>query len=154
MWIHAENSCRNNESKLPTVLKCARGKELCSILQFQKRWFTLENDRLSYYENVLVRIKELLIAITELFHMQDAHPLGEILLGSVAEGFSLEESINIGEFAFALHTPKRVFPLIPVPENRMEKAEWVTSLQQVLHEPPASPSSPSMRFSTYELDKI
>ena len=76
------------------------------------------------------------------------------MLGSVAEGFSVEESVNTGEFAFALHTPKRVFPLLPVPENRTEKSEWVTSLQQVLHQPPASPSSPSMRFSTYELDTI
>ena len=74
------------------------------------------------------------------------------MLGSTAEGFTLEESSSIGEFAFTLHTPKRVFPLIPVPENRTEKTEWVTALQQVLQQPPASPSSPSLRFSTYELD--
>jgi len=30
---------------------------LYTTSQFQKRWFTLENDRLSYYENVLVKIK-------------------------------------------------------------------------------------------------
>lgn len=74
------------------------------------------------------------------------------MLGSAAEGFSIEESTGIGEFAFALHTPKRVYPLIPIPENRAEKMEWVTCLQQVLQKPPDSPYSPSMRFSTYELD--
>ena len=74
------------------------------------------------------------------------------MLGSTVEGFSIEESINVGEFAFALHTPKRVYPLLPVPQNRSEKEEWMTSLQQIIHQPPASPSSPSMRCSTYELD--
>lgn len=74
------------------------------------------------------------------------------MLGSLAEGFSIEESFSIGEFAFALHTPKRVYPLLPVPENHTEKAEWVASLQQVINQPPASPSSPFMRYSTYELD--
>ena len=74
------------------------------------------------------------------------------MLGSTAEGFSIEESISVGEFAFALHTPKRVYPLLPVPENRAEKEEWITSLQQIIHQPPVSPSSPSMRCSTYELD--
>ena len=74
------------------------------------------------------------------------------MLGSISEGFSVEESISAGEYAFALHTPKRVYPLIPIPENPSEKAEWVTSLQQVIQHPPASPSSPSFRCSTYELD--
>lgn len=74
------------------------------------------------------------------------------MLGSISEGFSIEESISAGEFGFALHTPKRIFPLLPVPENRTEKTEWVTSLQQVIQHPPSTPSSPSMRCSTYELD--
>lgn len=116
-------------------IKCGyMQKTPAGTMKFQKRWFTLESDRLSYYENVL-----------------DAHPLGEIILGSIAEGFSIEESTNAGEFAFTLHTPKRVFPLLPVPENRTEKSEWVMALQQVLEQPPVSPSSPS-RGSTYELD--
>jgi len=74
------------------------------------------------------------------------------MLGSITEGFSIEESISISEFAFALHTPKRIYPLLPDPENRAEKAEWVTSLQQVINQPPTTPSSPSIRYSTYEFD--
>lgn len=86
--------------------------------------------------------------------IQDANPLGEILLGSTAEGYSVEETVNHGEFAFVLHTPKRIFPLIPVPENLTEKTEWVMALQQIIQQPPQSPSSPSMRGSTYELDLL
>ena len=76
------------------------------------------------------------------------------MLGSTAEGYSIEETVNYGEFAFVLHTPKRIFPLVPVPENATEKAEWVMALQQVIQQPPESPSSPSMRGSTYELDLL
>ena len=61
MRVHAENTFRNNESMSPVVLNVHVAMNMYAILQFQKRWFTLENDRLSYYENVLVRMKELLI---------------------------------------------------------------------------------------------
>lgn len=71
-----------------------------------------------------------------LLPVQDANPLGEILLGSPSQGYSIEEDcppeFNAGEYAFVLVTPIRNYPLIPEEQTAEEKASWVECLRQAI----------------------
>ena len=83
--------------------------------------------------------------------LQDATPLGEIILGTAADKFSVDEEPMAGECSFTLHTPFRDFPLIA--ENNDEKMEWVKAFQMVFEKlEMMTPTSPRARCSTYELE--
>ena len=85
------------------------------------------------------------------FFLQDANPLGEIILGTTADKFSVDEEPIAGEYSFTLHTPFRDFPLIA--DSREEKMQWVKAFQAVLENLEGIVSgSPSVRCSTYELE--
>ena len=61
---------------------------------------------------------------------QDANPLGEIILGTAADKFSVDSQPLAGECSFTLHTPFRDFPLVA---DSVEDKNWF----QCLHEPVA-----------------
>jgi len=85
------------------------------------------------------------------FFLQDANPLGEIILGTTADKFSVDEEPLAGEYSFTLHTPFRDFPLIA--DNSEEKMQWVKAFQSVLENLEEMVSgSPRARCSTYELE--
>ena len=83
--------------------------------------------------------------------LQDANPLGEIILGTGADKFSIDEEPIAGDFSFTLHTPFRDFPLIA--DSRDEKMQWIKGFQAVFERLEAMvPLAPRVRCSTYELD--
>lgn len=83
--------------------------------------------------------------------LQDANPLGEIILGTAADKFSVDEEPIAGEYSFTLHTPFRDFPLIA--DGSEEKMQWVKAFQSVFENLEGMiPGSPRARCSTYELE--
>ena len=84
--------------------------------------------------------------------IQDATPLGEIILGTTADKFTVDEESLAGEYSFTLHTPFRDFPLIA--ESQEEKEQWVKAFQLVFGHimDTMLPMSPRARCSTYELE--
>lgn len=84
--------------------------------------------------------------------LQDANPLGEIILGTAIDKFSVDKEPMAGECSFTLHTPFRDFPLIA--ESNDEKMQWVKAFQLVFEklEELVAPTSPRARCSTYELE--
>lgn len=87
--------------------------------------------------------------------LQDANPLGEILLGSPSQGYSVEEECppeyNAGEYAFVLVTPIRSYPLIPEEQTAEEKARWVECLRHAI-EKDSGESCAMNGASTYETE--
>ena len=69
-----------------------------------------------------------------IFTLQDAFPLGEIILGSSSEGFSVDETappeLGGGENAFMLNTPTRTYPLLA--ETSDEKLSWIATLNEAI----------------------
>lgn len=66
--------------------------------------------------------------------IQDAFPLGEIVIDSSSDGFFVDENapdeLGGGENAFVLSTPTRTFPLLA--ENPDDKQRWITLLRDVI----------------------
>lgn len=64
--------------------------------------------------------------------------MGEIVLGTTTEGFSVDETAPLelggGENAFVLNTPTRTFPLLA--ETSDEKLSWLAVLRAALEIPP------------------
>ncbi|XP_031563352.1 arf-GAP with dual PH domain-containing protein 1-like [Actinia tenebrosa] len=85
---------------------------------FQKRWFTLSGRRLLYFE------KEM-----------DAHPKGEIQIGSKDNGFDVTECENSSKrsHCFTLKTPQRIYNLSADVPN--EKDMWMSALKAVIERP-------------------
>ena len=66
--------------------------------------------------------------------MQDAFPLGEVVIGTAEEGFSVDENapddLGGGESAFIFNATTRTYPLLA--ETTEEKHAWVDVLRQVI----------------------
>lgn len=66
---------------------------------------------------------------------QDAFPLGEVVIGSGSEGFSVDENapddLGGGENAFVFNATTRTYPLLA--ETTEEKHVWVEVLRQAIH---------------------
>ena len=64
-------------------------------------------------------------------YTQDAFPLGEIIVGSSSEGFSVDENapdeLGGGENAFVFNTSTRTYPLLA--ETIEEKQDWISALR-------------------------
>ena len=89
--------------------------------------------------------------------LQDASPLGEILLGSESEGFHLRDhgskELGGGDCCFTLVTPVRPYDLIPVPETTEEKQLWMSVLQTAIADCGKHRDLPgSYTGTTYEMD--
>ena len=65
---------------------------------------------------------------------QDAFPLGEIVLGTESEGFSVEEGsshdVGSGDSSFILNTPTRSYPFLA--ETAEEKLSWIAVLRAAI----------------------
>jgi hypothetical protein len=65
---------------------------------------------------------------------QDAFPLGEVVIGSRSEGFSVDENapddLGGGENAFVFNTTTRTYPLLA--ETTDEKHAWVEVLREAI----------------------
>lgn len=77
------------------------------------------------------------------FAIQDAFPLGEIVIGTSADGFSVDENapddLGGGENAFVLNTPTRTFPLLA--DTSDEKHMWITAIRDAIEHLRTSTSS-------------
>ncbi len=84
---------------------------------------------------------------------QDAFPLGEVVIGSSGEGFSVDENapddLGGGEGAFVLNTTTRTFPLLA--ETPEEKHSWVHVLREAIERAGTSPSEQD-RGTSYSRD--
>jgi len=102
---------------------------------YRRRWFTLDNRRLMYFEDPL-----------------DPHPKGEIFIGSGQKSFRLGEgssqTVKDPGFGFTLHTPERVFHFSA--ESEQERKEWM----DVLHFVISSPLSPQDSKILYRATSI
>lgn len=96
------------------------------LQKFQKRYFVLDMNRLSYFEKPT-----------------DAFPLGEIIIDASSEGFSVDEQapdeLGGGENAFVLNTPTRTFPLLA--ETAHEKLMWIEALRDAIEKSRTSPNA-------------
>eukprot|EP00731_Ephydatia_muelleri_P029286 Em0020g930a len=83
-------------------------------LKYQRRYFLLDQNRLIYLEKPT-----------------DAFPLGEIILGTEAEGFGVEEGSShdtgSSDSSFILNTPTRSYPFLA--ETPEEKLSWIAVLR-------------------------
>ena len=83
-------------------------------LKYQRRYFLLNQNRLMYLEKPT-----------------DAFPLGEIILGTEAESFSVEEGSShdtgSSDSSFILNTPIRSYPFLA--ETPEEKLSWIAVLR-------------------------
>lgn len=65
---------------------------------------------------------------------KDAFPLGEVIIGSNNEGFSVDENapddLGGGENAFVFNATTRTYPLLA--ETTEEKHEWVKVLRRAI----------------------
>ena len=89
--------------------------------------------------------------------LQDPHAHGEIVLGSAADGYHVDDNVpaRLADrmYIFMLHVPSRGgggFPLLA--ESRESKKEWIKSLTKVIEESTGSPDQ-SVAPSTYEEDE-
>lgn len=90
--------------------------------------------------------------------MQDSHPLGEIILGSSADGFYVDEDVpsklQDHMFIFMLHVPNRAgggYPLYA--DSAQSKKEWMEALRGAIIEGYGSPDQ-SIAPMTYEDDEL
>lgn len=88
--------------------------------------------------------------------LQDAFPLGEIVIDTSSEGFFVDENapdeLGGGENAFVLNTPTRTFPLLA--ETAEDKREWISILRDVIEKSITATMSPSngATLTTYSED--
>jgi hypothetical protein len=84
---------------------------------FRRRWFTLDNRRLMYFEDPM-----------------NPFPKGEVFIGSTDRGFSIVEGISPGikdpGYGFTLRTPERHYQFSA--ETDGERREWMDVIQYVL----------------------
>lgn len=88
-----------------------------------------------------------------IFLFQDAFPLGEVIIGSAGEGFSVDENapddLGGGESAFMFNATTRTYPLLA--ETTEEKHAWVQVLRQAIEKADSSPNGHD-RGTSYSRD--
>lgn len=87
---------------------------------------------------------------------KDAFPLGEIVLGTETEGFSVDETapydLGVGENGFVLNTPNRIYPLQAATAE--EKLDWIATFRAAFEKASNSPNGvASYLDSTYDTDQ-
>lgn len=89
------------------------------------------------------------------YSLQDPFPLGEIMLGTETEGFSVDESapydLGVGENGFVLNTPNRIYPLQAITSE--EKHDWIATLRKVITRASSSPNGVASLLETYETEQ-
>lgn len=79
----------------------------------------------------------------------DAHPKGEIFLGSSQEGYFVRTGVSQGVkeqgFSFTLKTPERTFHLSAISES--DRDEWIEVINTVL-EKPLTPQDNTSKFDS------
>lgn len=87
--------------------------------------------------------------------LQDPFPLGEILLGTETEGFSVDEmapyDLGVGENGFVLNTPNRIYPLQAATSE--EKHDWIATLRRVIARASFSSNGVASLSETYETEQ-
>uniref|UniRef100_H2YRK5 ArfGAP with dual PH domains 1 n=1 Tax=Ciona savignyi TaxID=51511 RepID=H2YRK5_CIOSA len=87
---------------------------------YRKRWFSLENRRLLYFEKPL-----------------DAYPKGEIYLGSRSDGFMVRDGLPAGQtehgFGITITTPDRDYLLCC--DDKEEQKMWIQELKWIMTQP-------------------
>ena len=88
----------------------------------------------------------LIININTSTPIQDAFPLGEIIMGNASDGFSVDENapyeLGGGENAFILNTPLRTYPLLA--ETSEEKVSWIAVLRAAIERVSSLPNGGSV----------
>ena len=88
-------------------------------------------------------------------HSQDAFPLGEIVLGTETEGFSVDESapyeLGVGENGFVLNTPNRIYPLQAATSE--DKLDWIATFRAAIDRASSSPNGVASFLQTYDTDQ-
>lgn len=94
------------------------------------------------------------VFITCWFCCQDPFPLGEVVIGSASEGFSVDENapddLGGGESAFMFNATTRTYPLLA--ETTEEKHVWVKVLREVIDTVSSSPNGQD-RGTSYSRDQ-
>nr|NP_001071906.1 zinc finger protein [Ciona intestinalis]XP_018673381.1 zinc finger protein isoform X2 [Ciona intestinalis]BAE93292.1 zinc finger protein [Ciona intestinalis] len=87
---------------------------------YRKRWFSLENRRLLYFEKPL-----------------DPYPRGEIYLGSRSEGYMVRDGLPAGQtehgFGITITTPYRDYLLCC--EDKEEQKSWINEIKSITTQP-------------------
>lgn len=85
---------------------------------------------------------------------QDAFPLGEIVMGTESEGFSVDESapyeLGVGENGFVLNTPNRIYPLQAATAE--DKLNWIAMFRAAIEKASLSPNG-TVYTETYDTDR-
>ena len=85
---------------------------------------------------------------------QDAFPLGEIVLGTESEGFTVDESapyeLGVGENGFVLNTPNRIYPLQAATAE--DKLNWIAMFRATIEKASLSPNG-TVFTETYDTDR-
>ena len=86
--------------------------------------------------------------------IQDAFPLGEIIMGNASDGFSVDENapydLGGGENAFVLNTPLRTYPLLA--ETSEEKVSWIAVLRAAIERVSSLPNGGGSVNDTYNTE--
>lgn len=99
---------------------------------FRRRWFTLDNRRLMYFEDPM-----------------DAHPKSKVIvIGSRDRGFSVVEGLSFVHakdpgFGFTLKTPERHYHFSA--DSQQDRHEWIMVLEHVINLP-MSPQDSKILF--------
>ncbi|XP_072044082.1 arf-GAP with dual PH domain-containing protein 1-like isoform X2 [Amphiura filiformis] len=87
---------------------------------FKKRWFTLDDRRLSYCSDPL-----------------DPHPKGEVFLKNKGDNFAVREGVPPGrhdqDYAFTLRTPDRDY--IMSADTKEDRKRWMEALNRAIEKP-------------------
>ena len=87
--------------------------------------------------------------------LQDAFPLGEIVLGTETEGFSVDESapfdLGVGENGFVLNTPNRIYPLQAATAE--DKLEWIATFRAAIEKASSSSNGVTSFLDTYDTEQ-
>lgn len=100
---------------------------------FRRRWFTLDNRRLMYFEEPL-----------------DPFPKGEVFVGTKDRGFDLVEGIPSGTkdpgFGFTLRTPERRYHFSA--DSDQDRKDWMEALFFIINSPLSPQDSKVLYRST------
>ena len=126
--------------------------------KFQKRYFVLDKQQLKYYEKPTVShykmlrqlsqfdLNEIIVCVftSDIFmsvFLQDPFPLGEVPLGTNAQGFGITDIVpkhlSDQQYVFMLKVPSRSgggFPLMA--ETEQSKKQWMEALQASINGTP------------------
>ncbi|CAH1274121.1 ADAP1 [Branchiostoma lanceolatum] len=102
---------------------------------YKRRWFTLDDRRLMYFEDPL-----------------DAYPKGEIFLGHKSDGYKALEGVPPGKQdvgnSFTIRTPGRDYLLGA--ETEEERVEWMDVLRKVFDRPISPQDSTGRRKTSWK----